>query len=166
MRCCVLMGVSGCGASSVGKALQVLCDIDIVDRDDLHPRASIGKMRSVSRLMIRIAPRGPRTSFAGWPTKTVPSPSVIPRSGNNTATGYRSTWTSRSTSRISTFLATCCRDGWHIGLGISYPPSLLDSQFGAFERLDPDKWSSEVDIARPYAEVVARSEAYVRGAMI
>lgn len=121
MRCCVLMGVSGCGASSVGKALQVLCDIDIVDRDDLHPRASIGKMRSVSRLMIRIAPRGPRTSFAGWPTKTVPSPSVIPRSGNNTATGYRSTWTSRSTSRISTFLATCCRDGWHIGLGISYP---------------------------------------------
>ncbi|MEL6241180.1 MAG: hypothetical protein AAFY74_16635 [Pseudomonadota bacterium] len=46
------------------------------------------------------------------------------------------------------------------------PPSLLDSQFGAFERLDPDKWSSEVDIARPYAEVVARSEAYVRGAMI
>ena len=46
MRCYVLMGVSGCGKSSVGTALSVLCGMDFVDGDDLHPQRNIEKMAS------------------------------------------------------------------------------------------------------------------------
>ncbi len=84
MRCYVLMGVSGCGKSSVDTALQVLCDIDFVDGDDLHPRANIAKMA------------------CGVP---------------------------------------------------------LDDR-------DRDPWLAEVDIARPYADVIAHSETYLRETMI
>lgn len=34
MRCYVLMGVSGCGKSSVGTALQALCGMTFVDADE------------------------------------------------------------------------------------------------------------------------------------
>jgi len=44
MRCYVLMGVSGCGKSSVGRALSVICDMTFFDGDDLHPQANIDKM--------------------------------------------------------------------------------------------------------------------------
>ena len=44
MRCYVLMGVSGCGKSSVGTALSALCAMEFLDGDDLHPKANIDKM--------------------------------------------------------------------------------------------------------------------------
>ena len=44
MRCYVLMGVSGCGKSSVGLALSVTCGMTFIDGDDLHPQANIKKM--------------------------------------------------------------------------------------------------------------------------
>lgn len=42
----VLMGVSGCGKSSVGKALADAIGADFQDGDDLHPPANIRKMRA------------------------------------------------------------------------------------------------------------------------
>ena len=44
MRCYVLMGVSGCGKSSVGVALSVMCGMIFIDGDDLHPQSNIEKM--------------------------------------------------------------------------------------------------------------------------
>ena len=44
MPCYVLMGVSGCGKTSVGKALSEKCGIGFVDGDALHPPANIAKM--------------------------------------------------------------------------------------------------------------------------
>lgn len=44
MRCYILMGVSGCGKSSVGRALSILCNMTFIDGDDLHPQANIDKM--------------------------------------------------------------------------------------------------------------------------
>ncbi|TCK16601.1 gluconate kinase (SKI family) [Ancylobacter aquaticus] len=40
----VVMGVSGCGKSSVGQALAAMFDADFVEGDALHPPASIAKM--------------------------------------------------------------------------------------------------------------------------
>ena len=42
----VVMGVSGCGKSTVGAALADLRGGTFVDGDDLHPPANIGKMSS------------------------------------------------------------------------------------------------------------------------
>lgn len=40
----VLMGVSGCGKSSVGEAMQRLTGLPYLDGDDLHPAANVAKM--------------------------------------------------------------------------------------------------------------------------
>jgi gluconokinase len=40
----ILMGVSGCGKSSVGAALSRAINAKFIDGDDLHPRANIQKM--------------------------------------------------------------------------------------------------------------------------
>jgi gluconokinase len=42
----ILMGVSGCGKSSVGAALSRALNAKFIDGDDLHPRANIQKMAS------------------------------------------------------------------------------------------------------------------------
>lgn len=42
----VLMGVSGCGKSSVGAALSRATGLSYVDGDDLHPPRNIAKMRA------------------------------------------------------------------------------------------------------------------------
>ncbi|MES1924236.1 gluconokinase [Salinisphaera sp. T31B1] len=40
----VVMGVSGCGKSSLGKAIGHRLQIDYIDGDDYHPQANIDKM--------------------------------------------------------------------------------------------------------------------------
>lgn len=42
----VIMGVSGCGKTSVGQALAARLGIGFVDADDLHPPANVAKMRA------------------------------------------------------------------------------------------------------------------------
>lgn len=42
----VLMGVAGCGKTSVGQALQDRLGIPYRDGDDLHPAANVAKMRA------------------------------------------------------------------------------------------------------------------------
>lgn len=42
----VLMGVSGCGKSSVGQALSDLLGVPYIDGDDLHPPENVAKMRA------------------------------------------------------------------------------------------------------------------------
>lgn len=41
----VVMGVSGSGKSSIGRALAAAANYDFVDADDLHPAANVAKMR-------------------------------------------------------------------------------------------------------------------------
>ncbi|MDO5641580.1 MAG: gluconokinase, GntK/IdnK-type [Paracoccus sp. (in: a-proteobacteria)] len=46
MQRVVLMGVSGCGKSSVGAAVSALTGLPYMDGDDLHPAANVAKMRA------------------------------------------------------------------------------------------------------------------------
>jgi gluconokinase len=43
-RFCIVMGVSGCGKTSVGKALADTLGWDFYDADDFHPPANVRKM--------------------------------------------------------------------------------------------------------------------------
>ena len=43
-RCLIVMGVSGCGKSTVGKQLAAKLGADFIDGDDLHPPENIEKM--------------------------------------------------------------------------------------------------------------------------
>jgi gluconokinase len=42
---CVVMGVSGCGKSTIGRALAKRLEASFIDGDDLHPASNIEKMR-------------------------------------------------------------------------------------------------------------------------
>ena len=42
----IVMGVSGCGKSTVGGALARQLGLDMIDGDDLHLPESVAKMRS------------------------------------------------------------------------------------------------------------------------
>ena len=46
------------------------------------------------------------------------------------------------------------------------PAALLDSQLATLERLGPGELGAEIDIARPYDEVVDQSERYARETLI
>ncbi|WP_090390442.1 gluconokinase [Niabella drilacis] len=45
-RSIIIMGVSGSGKTTVGKAVAEMCGCRFIDGDDLHPVANIEKMRS------------------------------------------------------------------------------------------------------------------------
>lgn len=42
----VVMGVSGCGKSSIGKGLAQVLNLPFYDADDFHPKANVEKMKS------------------------------------------------------------------------------------------------------------------------
>ncbi|MFD2440888.1 shikimate kinase [Paracoccus kondratievae] len=61
----VLMGVSGCGKSSVGARLAARTGLPYLDGDDLHPTENIERMRRGIPWAMRIA--GPGWNAAGRP---------------------------------------------------------------------------------------------------
>lgn len=166
MRCYVIMGVSGCGKSCIGTALSVTCGMEFIDGDDLHPKRNIDKMASGQPL--NDDDRVPWLGRVGRTLAEVDGPAVIGCSALKKS--YRD-WIRREVPEPVRFLhldapkdvlAQRVRDRQ----GHFMPPALLDSQFSALERLGPDELGAEIDIARPYAHVVAASEEYVRETLV
>ena len=52
----VLMGVSGAGKTTIGKALAASIGCDFLDGDDWHPPANVAKMAAGHPLELRIQP--------------------------------------------------------------------------------------------------------------
>jgi len=166
MRCYVLMGVSGCGKSSVGTALSITCNVDFVDGDDLHPKCNIDKMaagrplndedrapwlRRVGRTLadahgpIVIGCSALKKTYRDWIREQVPEPVHFLH-----LDAPKDVLARRVAGRAGHFM----------------PTALLDSQFDTLERLDRTEWGEEIDIARPFGEVVAQSEGYLRETLI
>lgn len=166
MRCYVLMGVSGCGKSSVGAALSASCGMTFVDGDDLHPPANIAKMSQGDALTD--ADRAPWLADVGRALAEGTGPVVIGCSALRKS--YRNiirkavpapvhflhlhapkaVLAARVTGRKGHFM----------------PASLLDSQYETLEPLNPDEQGNEIDIALPFPEVIAKAEAYVKETLI
>lgn len=166
MRCYVLMGVSGCGKSSVGVALAVTCGLAFVDGDDLHPRANIDKM--ASGLPLSDTDRAPWLADVGHCLADTPGPVVIGCSALKHS--YRDMIRAAVPEPVRFLHLDAPRDvlvGRVQGrAGHFMPAALLDSQLATLERLGPGELGAEIDIARPYDEVVDQSERYVRETLI
>lgn len=148
----VIMGVSGCGKSSVGAALSVRLGIPYRDGDDLHPAANVAKMRAgiplgdedrwpwldrVANVLRREAPvlvgcsalrrayRDRIRAGADGPVRFVH------------LTGGRAVIAARMAAREGHYM----------------PPSLLDSQFATLEPPGPEEAFS-IDIDQPLAAIV------------
>lgn len=161
----VLMGVSGCGKSSVGLELARLCGVDFIDGDDLHPRANIAKMARGEPL--DDTDRAPWLADVGQALARGASPTVIGCSALKRA--YRDIIRAQVPEPVHFLHLHADREVLEARVaarvGHFMPSSLLDSQFEALERLGGDELGREIDIAHPLDEVIAQSQAYLKETM-
>jgi gluconokinase len=149
----VIMGVSGCGKSSVGEGLAARLGIPYHDGDDLHPPANVEKMRTgvplsdgdrwpwldrVAEVLAKDAPvivgcsalrrvyRDRLRAGAGGPVRFIH------------LTGSRDLIAGRMAARTGHYM----------------PPSLLDSQFAALEAPGPNE-ALAIDIDQPLGAIIS-----------
>jgi gluconokinase len=158
----VIMGVAGCGKSSVGKALAARLGIPYRDGDDLHTPTAVEKMRTGI----------PLTDEDRWPwldrvsaTLATEAPVIIGCSALKRA--YRDRiraeaggdvhFVHLSGSRALIASRMAARTGHYM------PTSLLDSQFAALEPPGPDE-ALTVDIDQPLTAIVGAIVTHLTGA--
>ena len=156
----VVMGVSGCGKSSVGIALAEALGARFIDGDDLHPAANKAKMSAgiplddedrwpwldlVSKALAEAAPDGS--------TGTVIACSALKRSyrerilagAPNTffihLDGSREILQQRLGNRTGHFM----------------PATLLDSQLATLEPLAQDEPGAVIDIDQPISQIIGEA---------
>ncbi len=157
----VVMGVSGCGKSSVGADLAARCGLVFLDGDDLHPPANIAKMsagiplddsdrapwladvgKALSRQddviigcsALKVAYRDIIRQFAAHPVHFLHLSAPQP------------VLVARVNARTDHFM----------------PPALLDSQYAALQPLGRAEDGQTIDIDQPFDAVLATAEAYVK----
>lgn len=160
----VVMGVSGAGKTTVGKALAERCGYLFEDGDDLHPAANIEKMKSGQPL--DDADRAPwLANVRGW----IDARFAEGRSGVIACSALKQQY------RID---LAACRAGPRLVLlegpralllkrlaarkGHFMPIALLDSQLAAFEPPSADEDILTVNIAPPVDRIVSEIVAALR----
>ena len=155
----VLMGVAGCGKSSVGAALSERLGIPYVDGDDLHPPANIAKMASGQPLtdedrwpwLTLVARRLGSTGSGGPASPVIIGCSALKRRYRDhirSEAGVAVTFVHLAGSRALIETRLGARTGHFM------PASLLDSQFAALEPPQPDERAVTVSIDQPLAAIV------------
>jgi gluconokinase len=149
----VIMGVSGCGKSSVGEGLAARLGIPYRDGDDLHPPANVDKMRAGV----------PLTDADRWPwldrvaeVLATEAPVIVGCSALRRA--YRDRLRAGAGGPVQFVHLTGSRDviaaRMSARTGHYMPTSLLDSQFAALEVPGPDE-ALAIDIDRPLDAIIA-----------
>lgn len=158
----VVMGVSGCGKSSIGAALAQALGCDFRDGDDLHPAANVAKM----------AAGNPLSDDDRWPwldrvaAVLADQPPVIVgcsalrrayRDRLRTGAGGQVVFVHLAGSRDVIAERMAARADHFM------PPSLLDSQFATLEPPGKDEAAINVDIDQPPDAIVAQVLGALRG---
>ena len=166
MRCYILMGVSGCGKSSVGRALSILCNMTFVDGDDLHPAANIDKMARGHPLTDE--DRTPWLEIVGDTLARTAGPVVIGCSALKRR--YRDIIRNRVPEPVRFVHLDAAErvlaSRMNSRSGHFMPPALLRSQFEALEGLAAGELGARINIAQPFMGVIGQTESYVKETMI
>ncbi|WP_366916001.1 gluconokinase [uncultured Nocardioides sp.] len=150
----VVMGVSGCGKSTVGEALARRLDVAFTDGDDLHPPANVEKMRAGTPL--DDDDRWPwLDAVGGWLAERRTSGGVVACSALKRA--YRDRLRDQAPAAVHVHLhgdreligRRQAARGQHF-----MPPGLLDSQFATLEPLGVDEAGVVLDVALGVDELV------------
>lgn len=150
----VVMGVSGCGKTTVGHALADRLDVPFADGDELHPAANIAKM--ASGVPLDDDDRYPWLEAIGaWLAEHDAHGGVIGCSALKRK--YRDQLRSHA-PRVGflhlhgSFEVIAARQAARPGHFM--PASLLRSQFATLEPLGPDEHGVVVDVAQPVGAIV------------
>ena len=155
----VVMGVSGSGKTTVGRALAQRLDLEFVDGDDLHPPQNVERMRRGQPL--DDAARMPWLREVGdWLHEHTGSGGVVACSALRRT--YRDLL--RADAPGAWFLhlhgsPQVLRRRMRTRPGHFMPETLLDSQLRTLEPLQPDEPGLVVDVDRPVDAVVAEAVA-------
>lgn len=151
----VLMGVSGCGKSTVAAILAGRLGWPFEEGDDLHPPANVEKMRAGHPL--DDADRAPwLEKVADWVQgcldrgqSGIITCSALKRSYRDIIDRQRSgvTFVYLHGSRETIAARLAARHGHYM------PASLLDSQFSALQEPAPDEPAIRIDIGPPATEI-------------
>ena len=150
----VIMGVSGCGKSTVGAAVAKRLGMRYVDGDDLHPPANIAKMSRGEPLSDD--DRAPWLVAVGQRLAAVDGPVIIGCSALKR--GYREIIRDHARAPVCFLHLTGSREVLSERMshrtGHFMPVSLLDSQLAALEPPEPDETAITADIDQPFEQVV------------
>lgn len=154
----IVMGVSGCGKSSVGQAIARLNGWQFIEGDDLHPPANRAKMAAGTPL--------DDTDRWPWLDAIVDTAREIDKSGHSAVVAcsalkriYRERL-SRAAPTVRFLHLTGDRDLIAARMATRQdhfmPPGLLDSQIATLEIPGEDEAVMRVDIAVPVEEIAER----------
>jgi len=158
----VIMGVSGCGKTTVGQGAAEATGLSFIDGDDLHPPANIEKMSA--GIPLTDEDRGPWLRDVGKAIANSESNIVIGCSSLKRA--YRDLIRQKADTSVH-FIHLHTQQSviakrMQSREGHFMPTTLLDSQFAALEMLGSDEEGSVVDISLSLQEVIDAATRYVR----
>ncbi|WP_421733921.1 gluconokinase [Cellulomonas sp.] len=152
----VVMGVSGCGKSTVGSLLADRLGVPFLDADSLHPPANLAKM--AGGVPLTDADRWPwlrlvGSALAGAPDGTVVACSALRRAYRDVlreaAPDVRFVHLVGTHAQLSARMSS--REGHFM------PASLLDTQLATLEPLEPDEQGIALDCTLDPAELVQKA---------
>lgn len=150
----VIMGVAGCGKSSVGAALSTALGVPYVDGDDLHPAANVDKMRR--GLALTDEDRWP---WLGQVAACLQNSAPVIVGCSALKRAYRDRIRAGVQGKVAFVHLSGDRDLIAARMaqrqGHYMPLSLLDSQFAALEPPGPDE-AVTVTIDQPLPDIVAQ----------
>lgn len=159
----VVMGVSGCGKSTVGAGLAAALGGPFLDGDDLHPPANLAKM--AAGLALDDSDRAPWLMRVAEVLRETAPPVVIAcsalrrryRDAIRAAAGVPVRFVHLAGSRAVIAARLAGRQGHFM------PAALLDSQFAALEPPAPEEAALSVDIDQPEGAIIAALLAAIPG---
>ena len=152
-RAVVVMGVSGTGKSTIGRALADALGIPFVEGDDLHPPANVAKM--AVGIPLTDGDRAPWLDLVA--ARLAGPPAVVACSALRRI--YRDRLRADAPSLALVYLhgsRELLAGRMANRPGHFMPTSLLDSQLATLEPPEPDEHALAMDVVLPPAEIVAR----------
>jgi gluconokinase len=153
----VVMGVTGCGKSTIGKLLSEKLGVPYEEGDSLHPQANIAKMAAGHPLTDE--DRAPwLAAIAGWITEHAPAGGVVSCSAlkhkyrDLLRQGDPQVWFLHVDVDRDTIVKRVSERKGHF-----MPASLVDSQFAALEPLSPNEAGAAIDGTRSPDEIVSEA---------
>lgn len=159
----VIMGVAGCGKSSVGQAIAEQIGAAFIDGDDLHPSSNIEKMSA--GIPLTDQDRAPWLAAVGQTLGRTQLPCIIACSALKQA--YRDIIRANAAAQV-TFLhlagtRAVIEARMSARTGHFMPVSLLDSQFATLEELTSKESHIKVNIDQSFDEVVRAFTSQIEG---
>lgn len=158
----IVMGVSGSGKSTIGKALADACALPYVEADDLHPRSNIDKM--AAGIALNDDDRWPWLDACGaaWAKA-----GLMGRGAVLGCSALKQAYRARLRAGISGDVRIVYLSGSKELIAARMaarsnhfmPTTLLDSQFAALEIPTSDEGAIEVDLALPITQMVTEAKA-------